>query len=496
MIDVNKAERIRLEEAKEIVSSIGATARARYSRALRGGDLAECATKHESKIAEWPGMTREIFGRLSDPDGCKDLAEDKKSKWGTRAINALEGMPDWPLMQESCAAHGAIAARATEEISHILAAHLGVDAMSEKGAAEPESNLAQAESLKRLIEEIEAEGEARAEAEGEIKDLLHEAALGMASRSLLEQAAEQAAGGRAMAQALAGAAEAAAKSAEAVRIIRGCGLEADLSSGSEEVSTEILDLVSSDPLLLEILRELGRMHEAVRAAGEADGPDGCAEVVGVELGGDVSRLIGSEIACLVSRPLRIDLFARLADEAAFCWEYKGEAEADRGDLLLVVDRSGSMRGSRISFARAIALFMAQRARKEGRRVVLTMFAGEGDTETITITRPQDMREAIRLISLSPKGGTDLDGALRKSAAAFSDLRDPDTMIITDGRIRDVQAGTVERLKRGGASIRAILLGDATSAPVDFADRAWSVNGNGDAAQAASILREVKRGEGR
>jgi uncharacterized protein with von Willebrand factor type A (vWA) domain len=119
------------------------------------------------------------------------------------------------------------------------------------------------------------------------------------------------------------------------------------------------------------------------------------------------------------------------DSEALCREMKGEDAKNAGDIVLLVDRSGSMTGAPMLFARALAAACLVNASAEGRRVVLCMF---GSTTRIhTVAGKKGMGQAIKTLGLPPSGGTDPARAMGAVIDhGLQDLRDPDVLMITDG----------------------------------------------------------------
>ncbi len=81
------------------------------------------------------------------------------------------------------------------------------------------------------------------------------------------------------------------------------------------------------------------------AAGAADGA-GAGELVGIETGDDLGRLIPGELASLGVPAMRAVFAARYAEQRLFVYEQRGEAEAGQGAIICCVDWSGSM-GARL-----------------------------------------------------------------------------------------------------------------------------------------------------
>ena len=163
---------------------------------------------------------------------------------------------------------------------------------------------------------------------------------------------------------------------------------------------------------------------------------GACDVVGVRPDDDPTRLLPEELVMLDDEDLGDATLARLLDGETLCWEMEGEEFRDRGDIVLVVDRSGSMGGTTIIFARALAAACLMNARLQGRRVVLCMFSSGAPT-VVNVQGIHGLKDAIRALGLPASGGTDTSGAFRAvHEHGLADLRDPDVLLITDGVFPD------------------------------------------------------------
>jgi len=173
------------------------------------------------------------------------------------------------------------------------------------------------------------------------------------------------------------------------------------------------------------------------------------------------------------------------------WELKDEQPRNRGDVLVLVDRSGSMDGARMTFARALALCTVMRAVKDNRRAILTMFAGSGDVESLTILPGDEpgLRNAIALLSRSADGGTDVAGAIRHAVGQLPNLRSPDTLLITDGQFAEPDAATVAPMKANGGRVVVVTLGFEQA--IGFADEVVALETT-NATDAANVLRLTRR----
>lgn len=205
--------------------------------------------------------------------------------------------------------------------------------------------------------------------------------------------------------ALAGAASAAAD-AEAI----GGGL--GLGSGSTLESTKLAEYtrrLRRSPHLVNIMRMAGRfIAKANQLQRQRTNLPGM-EITGIELSGDLSRLLPVESSLIAGAVPELELLAlaRLTQRRALSYKRILRTPVAMGPIVVSVDESGSMDGERIEAAKGLALAMASIARAQKRPFLLCAWSGtpeirvaSGSTEAI-----------IEWLEAFFSGGTCLDGPL-------------------------------------------------------------------------------------
>jgi uncharacterized protein with von Willebrand factor type A (vWA) domain len=211
--------------------------------------------------------------------------------------------------------------------------------------------------------------------------------------------------------------EAAAEAAEAL----GLGPGPDGARIDPRRAAEAYRKIRADPALQKIVRMAGVFRRVAQSRRRNRARHGRDEVVGVELGGDLARLLPSELAALASgdEDLELDALRRLAERQALQHEVRSSEPVGRGPVVVVVDESGSMRGEKIEAAKGLALAVAWVARKQGRWAALVGFSG-GTEGTLCVLPPGRWDEAALLDWLAHfyGGGTTLDVPIRELPFAY------------------------------------------------------------------------------
>lgn len=162
------------------------------------------------------------------------------------------------------------------------------------------------------------------------------------------------------------------------------------------------------------------------------------EICGVTLGRDLENVLPQELALLNDKDFSILFDLKFAENRLFCFEksgYESEGEAqkaqEKGAMILCVDTSGSMSGTPETIAKAIALFMAQRAMETKRKCYLINFSV--GISTLDLTPPNGFFELMSFLEMSFSGGTDALPALRAGLTKMYDegYKNADLLMISD-----------------------------------------------------------------
>ena len=219
--------------------------------------------------------------------------------------------------------------------------------------------------------------------------------------------------------------------------------------------------VRSNPALLRICSLAGRYRQLAQGLQKTRSKNGFEEVTGLENGGDISRLVPSELMKLGIPELEIDFLRRFAERQCLCREFASEERVGMGPVILVGDESGSMCGSRNESAKAIALTLAWIARKQNRWCGLVAYSGDSGHRVLSL--PPERWNQVDLLDWlgSFLGmGSNLDIPISDMPAIFNELGAPagrtDLVYITDAEVQisEKKANAFKAWKR---SIKARLI---------------------------------------
>lgn len=237
----------------------------------------------------------------------------------------------------------------------------------------------------------------------------------------------------------------------------------DPGSNDPRAIAEIYKRVRNDPVLRRISELAGRFRRVAASKQRQKVTHGLDDVVGVEPGGDVGRLLPSELARLAVPELELDTLRRIVERQALCREHHAVEPVGKGPILCVVDESGSMEGPKAHTAKALALALAWVARQQRRWAGLIAYSG-GSGERLLALPPGRWNETALCDWLSAfiGHGSDLDVPIQELPRMYKEIGAPpgvtDLVMITDARCR-VPAEFKQRflLWQTAVGVRAVAL---------------------------------------
>lgn len=169
------------------------------------------------------------------------------------------------------------------------------------------------------------------------------------------------------------------------------------------------------------------------------------EIVGIRLGRDIEHALPSELALLSDPDTALLFDLKFVESRLMCFEMQGLqaeefsreeertiSEQDKlGPIVICVDTSGSMQGMPETIAKAVTLFMACKAKEQGRACYVINFAT--GIECLDLGLDVEMESLIEFLRMSFHGGTDVAPALNHALAVMKEdnYLNADLLIISD-----------------------------------------------------------------
>lgn len=267
----------------------------------------------------------------------------------------------------------------------------------------------------------------------------------------------------------------------------------------------LAEKIRTDEQVKDVLRKAGRLHR-MHTTFRKTRTEGHTEIVDVERGGDLSRLLPSVWADLDNPDLCDDALIQIMEHKAPQFSLAGEAPLGRGPIVVLRDVSGSMSGSPNNWAAAVCVLSVQVANREHRQVTIGNYNGGIAAAYRLDTRGRSHRRndrgewvpmgdvaelVLEVATDDTGGGTVLQNALTW-AMDHGDLMEDraDLVVVTDGRAETVSPPVMDRVvqcKDQGLRISGLVINRGSITPVlrQVCDSTVNLDRSGDTARQAA-----------
>ena len=149
---------------------------------------------------------------------------------------------------------------------------------------------------------------------------------------------------------------------DAERCIEGIGPGVDSGNSGRMNLTAVREahaMLRHSPMMKKVAMLAGRFERIARGKARSKVQPGIGEIHGVETGGNLSRLLPSELVALKHPVLKRQLWAKLMEQRALTYAMQGREPRAKGPVIILLDESGSMRDEdRFIWSKAVALAMS------------------------------------------------------------------------------------------------------------------------------------------
>ena len=210
--------------------------------------------------------------------------------------------------------------------------------------------------------------------------------------------------------------------------------------------------------LRQIAKLAGRFRRIASSKRRSRVRHGTDEIVDVEQGDDLGRLLPLELAMLVHPATKLLAMRNLLERSSMQYRLEGTETLGKGPLVVAIDKSGSMEGDKDIWATAVALALLDVAQAERRPFALLCFDANVKHETIVMPGGALPETALHVPA---DGGTNIDGVVRRGLEIIQHhpgaLRKADIVLVTDGASNADEAAD---LRVHGAKLGVSVLGVA------------------------------------
>lgn len=421
-----------LEHGGNITRNVSEWVRYLATKEAREGGIFD-ASIDALDVEQWPAFAREIFDSLYSQK-IEDAPLAAGADWVRELVNQAEATDEWNALRKEVQgdpwATGIAAGRVLTNLK---------------------------DKAKELLETVPKQDPERLQQEAEAMEemLGKKHALTKAANKAAIEAFEQAQVAQTVAapplegalSQLGAVAVAAANQAkhEVVALMKGAGDLAGLGTGAlagiDAPPEKVRKLLADNPKLRKIAELAGRLRIRARAKQKTKTKYAPESIVDVTLGGELERLLPSELAQLMMPETEMLLLRKLQEREAMQYELEGNEELDRGPVMMFVDSSGSMQGIRNEWAMAVAIAVLEIAAMQKRPFVLGHFDSDMK-ECFTVEQPSKLSldELVKMVSYFSGGGTNFAPPLQRAHSIITSGKQKDgvfaradVMLITDGQ---------------------------------------------------------------
>jgi uncharacterized protein with von Willebrand factor type A (vWA) domain len=222
---------------------------------------------------------------------------------------------------------------------------------------------------------------------------------------------------------------------------------------------KLAEQIRNDRRLKDVLDRAGKLTRIASKAKQVRSVHAREEVVDVERGADLARVLPAQLAGIRHPLLRRVAMRGLVERSLVQYRLEGKEPLGRGPIVVLLDESGSMQGDGHKWARAVGIACIATAAKEKRDVLVMGF----DDEVRYSVRIQPNGYATRndkpingvaaaamtIASVDCGGGTNFDVAFKRGLDVISTIERADLVFVTDGQC-DVSKTLLDRLNASKA----------------------------------------------
>ncbi|ASJ22696.1 VWA domain-containing protein [Brachyspira hampsonii] len=198
------------------------------------------------------------------------------------------------------------------------------------------------------------------------------------------------------------------------------------------------------------------------------------EIVGIYFAKDIENVIPEELSLLCSKESEKLFKLKYIENRLMCFDKSAYVFNDdmdyivragyregKGDMIICIDTSGSMKGINEYIAKAVMFKMVMQALSENRNAYLINFSTE--IYTCKFTKENGIEDLIKFLKLSYHGGSDIYKALYEANRMMntSSFKNADVLVLSDFIMEDMPNNLVtmcSRQKNNGNKYFAVSIG--------------------------------------
>lgn len=413
---------------------------------------AKAARDKAPEYDAWPDLARDAFylyHHATEPEVIDPTEVDPAVAFHAKIARKIQAHPDYTESRNATrddATASAFATMAlTKELKSALEEELVEQARQseefEQARAKAESEMQSLDDLRDQARDLHGRGQ---QIPGTlVQDIRAAVAAKHASQQAAAQIAQQApvAFNKAAADAVdraVVAAKVAAKNASGMPGFgQGIGGSEEPQYDSPEQALSIADMWANNELLKQVAALYGKLDKSFQFERAKRIVGGADEIVDIMLGDELRRVLPSELALLADPDYEDEFYMRYLNSELAVYDTVGEEQAGRGPVVMCVDESGTMRGERNIWAKAISLCLLNLCRREKRDFAYVAWASthQCDVHLFPTKKPLMAQDVVDCASHFFGGGTSPLTGIAAGVEILDkapEFKKADLVFVTDG----------------------------------------------------------------
>lgn len=201
--------------------------------------------------------------------------------------------------------------------------------------------------------------------------------------------------------------------------------------------------------LQKMINEIGRFKETVSRLRKEKVKIDSIEIASITTGNKIEDIIPTERIYLCNERLKNNFHVKMADNSLMIYEKKAKGQKNKGPIIVCVDTSGSMSGSKETYSKAFTIATLDIAQSQRRNFACIIYSSNA-REPIFIKKDEIAPDkVIQIAEDFLNGGTDFEEPLEKSLKVIEDseFKKADILFVTDGQAKVSTEFLKEFLKR-------------------------------------------------
>lgn len=267
-----------------------------------------------------------------------------------------------------------------------------------------------------------------------------------------------------------------------LKVVGGGGCDDGIGQASDQNAEWVVPMMKDilgNKYIMQALEFAGRLTEKSDSIASANPNKKVGSLIGVTQGNDLANLLAKEYAIADDPELQELFWSRYADETLQVFDREAEETLAEGEIVLALDKSGSMDGEKYKLASGLVFAYHRVAKMKNRPFYCIGFDGSLQ-DSVEIKTTEDCMKFLRNFS---GGGTDFDLPLVEACRIIGEnpkFSTADIIFVTDGN-STIEPETLSKIADIKSKIGLKILGVSIQAfrgkqtMETFCDKVWDFN---------------------